>query len=794
MKKRKNILDFQKFFEKVKSVKGGMINTNPNSSTEDKNKNPVDKNENPPINTGAKVQDKTKTGPVRTTNTSKDPVKEKQVKIFVDGNWIYEINWKNQPWFKTYQERMERYKEKGEGTRERVASDSAFLLKNKKACHYLIVGNNTRIFGVEKSGKILKKPNEKFPQGEQIDKKSCKKFGEKVKIEDLQRYYYYINEFKTGRFRVIKFLSKDDKNITFFLSDGKKIEEPINNNQIFYKLDPEEKDQKSLQAQSDKLPDDLQALLDKVNKAQSASELPFSEIRDLFEKYKDLKKGEIEIVDKDEKEKKIDISESIVELGDDLDDLKKESDKNESIYYEYEVYDRIFEGGLTYQPGGTGGGGNPGGGSSDPKTPQVRERFEKTFEVIEKDQNLNLTQNEVDEMNDLLKSGTMNYSLDVSARPDPVVNVVAVFTDAHELYYTDPIPSGRPEGRVSNNTFRQYLKLGKPGTGRDGKPSDPSGSVYAVKSIFNEWKNGVRAILKDPAYAMISKIKFKIPGKEEARREAELKKDNYFYNSEYNKIYEEYDEDKGKLVSTNGGKALIEFMIRATNTKNLDDFETLCDDLLFNNFQIEKGKYSDKVGFERSNQTPKSIMSIEDVSTDNLKFNGQKDLKTKLYELTNIKPDNLMIMSFKCKDSGTDKNYIFCGQVKEVKDKYVEFKKIHFFKGKFEGTTFQKEIKKKGLTIDKFEVLNTTYSDNYGSGVDLTETIPFEGKLSFDRTKSPFEMEIDFKNSSNKQFKTTIEKKEIFIRDAMNETNHFTFIIQQPDKNKPLDFNNYKLI
>ena len=68
-----------------------------------------------------------------------------------------------------------------------------------------------------------------------------------------------------------------------------------------------------------------------------------------------------------------------------------------------------------------------------------------------------ITQREVDKLKELIQGkGTKDMVLDLSKNPDPIIAIIRVFSRAHDLYYTDYIPSGRTGGKVSNKTMRDY--------------------------------------------------------------------------------------------------------------------------------------------------------------------------------------------------------------------------------------------------------------------------------------------------------------------------------------------------
>jgi len=192
-----------------------------------------------------------------------------------------------------------------------------------------------------------------------------------------------------------------------------------------------------------------------------------------------------------------------------------------------------------------------------------------------------LTQREVDELNSLLTKGTQNLRYEPEKRPDPIVSIARIFGEAHNLYFNYVIPSGRPNGRVSQKTFREYIKLGK-GPGKWEQGTAPEGP-FAVKSIFNKWKTGVEKLLMNQEYRKIlANVKFVVPGAEDK------------FNDNFNtKVFEETDPvDTGTpTTKQSDGQILFQFMNDMLDKNKIDDFDTLRSNLMSKYFGI---KMSDK--------------------------------------------------------------------------------------------------------------------------------------------------------------------------------------------------------
>jgi len=85
---------------------------------------------------------------------------------------------------------------------------------------------------------------------------------------------------------------------------------------------------------------------------------------------------------------------------------------------------------------------------------------------------------------------------------DHIIKIVNSFGRAYNIYATDYIPSGRPAGRISLKTMREYEKIGK-GDGRWEESTGPGFGPWGVKKILNKWNDGITKILENPKYRKV---------------------------------------------------------------------------------------------------------------------------------------------------------------------------------------------------------------------------------------------------------------------------------------------------
>jgi hypothetical protein len=96
------------------------------------------------------------------------------------------------------------------------------------------------------------------------------------------------------------------------------------------------------------------------------------------------------------------------------------------------------------------------------------------------------------------------------AIPDPIIKIVNLFGKAYDLYATDYIPSGRPGGRVSQRTLREYENIGKGNDNirAEGDYYAPGKGPWAAKLPYNKFQDGITKLLEDARLRKVLAIKF----------------------------------------------------------------------------------------------------------------------------------------------------------------------------------------------------------------------------------------------------------------------------------------------
>jgi hypothetical protein len=153
--------------------------------------------------------------------------------------------------------------------------------------------------------------------------------------------------------------------------------------------------------------------------------------------------------------------------------------------------------------------------AGDPLTVKsIWDRWCNSNKIQENQLNI-ISQNEIEEFNfmDSGQKGKQQLQFNPKVTPDPIIQIARIFKRAHDLYFTETIPSIRTDGKVSNITRRKYELLG----------SRENEGPWAVKSIRNKWVDGVMEILEDQQYRKIfANVDFVVPGSEDVFSESKI--------------------------------------------------------------------------------------------------------------------------------------------------------------------------------------------------------------------------------------------------------------------------------
>jgi hypothetical protein len=132
---------------------------------------------------------------------------------------------------------------------------------------------------------------------------------------------------------------------------------------------------------------------------------------------------------------------------------------------------------------------------------EFKDGEEKEWVVSEKE--LSQLQRETESLKD------KPSEIDANKYYDHIIRIINIFGEAYKSYATDVIPSGRPNGRVSQKTFREYEYIGDGSSPNWSSGEGPSGGPWAAKAPYQKWQDGVMGILENPNYRkVLANVKF----------------------------------------------------------------------------------------------------------------------------------------------------------------------------------------------------------------------------------------------------------------------------------------------
>jgi len=194
--------------------------------------------------------------------------------------------------------------------------------------------------------------------------------------------------------------------------------------------------------------------------------------------------------------------------------LKKEEPKKESFnlynYSKFVLNEEVDDLEMEEESEDDPEGDKPEGEGEEDK---VRKEWSKEFkegeekEWVVNEEGAKKLQKQLDE------KGQKGIEIDADSYKDNIIRIVNLFGKAYGMYAVPVIPSGRPGGRISQKTFREYTYLGSGTAGEWDKESGPKTGPWAANLPFNKWQEGIMGILEDTKYRkVLANTKFKNRG------------------------------------------------------------------------------------------------------------------------------------------------------------------------------------------------------------------------------------------------------------------------------------------
>lgn len=250
-------------------------------------------------------------------------------------------------------------------------------------------------------------------------------------------------------------------------------------------------------------------------------------------------------------------------------------------------------------------------------------------------------ENKAKELNGELEKRIIELRQGNEDSEDLIIRIVNIFGRAYDLYATDYIPSGRPNGRISLKTMREYEYIGS------NKPSDwrsdsgPGFGPWAARSVYDKWQNGVRKLLENKSYRTVL-ANSKFVSEAESSTGTPMEKKPGSGKTLFNFINDMLNNNEGTFK-----KRSYELMEKYFGSKDVGDRKEL---------KNGEGNLIQTVSEEDKGEIDKPFFSNQVSFTPGVK-NIQKD---KMMKIT-FKDDTCMIMwpNFTKKDTDNKNHLIF---------------------------------------------------------------------------------------------------------------------------------------
>lgn len=235
---------------------------------------------------------------------------------------------------------------------------------------------------------------------------------------------------------------------------------------------------------------------------------------------------------------------------------------------------------------------------------------------------------------------------------DRIIRIVNIFGKAWKKYATDYIQSGRPDGRISQKTFRQYEYLGSGTPPNWTSSAGPGYGPWGAKTTLDVWDKGVMEILEDPKYrTVLANVKFKSPAEIETKQEGKKPTGKNLFTF----INDLLGHGKDKNFKEKRRRLLgLYFGIEETTTPEKESSKVKQESKYPLNefFFLEGDKCDRKLSNIRSFQKDylrefmRIKVNIKNISDDSIKISGETNLNCFLMDYKEVGDKKYVVMKF----------------------------------------------------------------------------------------------------------------------------------------------------
>lgn len=266
---------------------------------------------------------------------------------------------------------------------------------------------------------------------------------------------------------------------------------------------------------------------------------------------------------------------------------------------------------------------------------EVKGAWDQVFEPNEENE-WKLSEKEAEESRKKIEDAKFEINLTDENNKDRIIKITNLFGIAYRCYTTSVIPSGRPGGKVSNQTFREYIHLGTGGS--PGTPDNPGAGPWANRRVFHNFVNYISS---------------------------------YIENEEYKKIF-----NYGKIKRTDGkllkGNVLLEFIRDMIDETALRSYDKRRSEFLNKYFGLEGYTYKEPEGGDG-----KSGSKSEHAEADEtLQWQALNNITAA--NVSNIEKGSFLAFNVKFKLEGKKEEHkVIIGQVLQITDNKIVLKWLY---------------------------------------------------------------------------------------------------------------------
>ena len=193
----------------------------------------------------------------------------------------------------------------------------------------------------------------------------------------------------------------------------------------------------------------------------------------------------------------------------------------------------------------------------------VKDAWFRHFKEGEQDKWILIDKKAIEETKNSVEKSKPQIDVKKENNKDKIIQIANLFEKAYRCYTTATIPSGRPDGRISNTTYLDYTYLGKGERPYNNGSKGPGPVQWASKKVFERFVDKITELLENKEYRKIFNVGTIL------RTDGQTMEGNVLLEFIRNMI----DETELKSYSVNRSRLLNKYFGIRSSTKQAKDEE-----------------------------------------------------------------------------------------------------------------------------------------------------------------------------------------------------------------------------